>query len=68
MVNASNIVRRAGLAAHGMEGAGALRETIDGAGRGTPARADATIAPHLAGKTVRKVICVPGKLLNFVVG
>jgi len=32
------------------------------------ARADATIAPHLAGKTVRKVICVPGKLLNFVVG
>jgi leucyl-tRNA synthetase len=30
------------------------------------ARADARIAPLLEGKTVRKVIVVPGKLINFV--
>ncbi len=31
------------------------------------ARADAGVARHLEGKTVRKVIWVPGRLLNFVV-
>jgi leucyl-tRNA synthetase len=31
------------------------------------ARADAKIAPQLAGKTERKVIVVPGRLVNFVV-
>jgi leucyl-tRNA synthetase len=32
------------------------------------ARADATIAQHLAGVTVRKVVVVPGRMVNFVVG
>jgi leucyl-tRNA synthetase len=32
------------------------------------ARADATIAPMLEGKTVKKVVAVPGKLVNFIVG
>jgi len=32
------------------------------------ARADAKVAEQLAGKTVRKVVVVPGKLVNFVVG
>jgi leucyl-tRNA synthetase len=32
------------------------------------ARADAIIAPHLQGKTIRKEIYVPGRLVNFVVG
>ncbi|OGV40779.1 MAG: leucine--tRNA ligase [Lentisphaerae bacterium GWF2_57_35] len=32
------------------------------------ARNDAAIAPHLQGKTVRKEIFVPGRLVNFVVG
>jgi leucyl-tRNA synthetase len=32
------------------------------------ARADARVAPHLAGKTVRKVVFVPKRLVNFVVG
>jgi len=32
------------------------------------AQADATIAPHLAGKTIRKQIYIPGRLLNLVVG
>jgi leucyl-tRNA synthetase len=32
------------------------------------AREDPKIAPLLQGKTVRKVVVVPGKLLNFVVG
>lgn len=32
------------------------------------ARADAAVAPHLQGKTVRKEIFVPGRLVNFVVG
>jgi len=32
------------------------------------AQAEATIAPHLAGKTIRKQIFVPGRLLNLVVG
>src|SRR5690606_26169268 len=30
------------------------------------ARADANIARHLEGKVVRKVVWVPGRLLNFV--
>ncbi len=32
------------------------------------ARALSTVAPQLEGKTVRKVIFVPGKIINFVVG
>jgi leucyl-tRNA synthetase len=32
------------------------------------ALAEARIAPHLEGKTVRKVIYVPGKILNLIVG
>ena len=32
------------------------------------AQADATIAPHLAGKTIRKQIYIPGRMLNLVVG
>jgi leucyl-tRNA synthetase len=32
------------------------------------AREDPRIAPLLQGKTIRKVVIVPGKLLNFVVG
>ncbi|MCX7005772.1 MAG: leucine--tRNA ligase [Kiritimatiellaeota bacterium] len=32
------------------------------------AQADATIAPHLAGKTIRKQILIPGRMLNLVVG
>jgi leucyl-tRNA synthetase len=31
------------------------------------AKADATIAQNLSGKTIVKAIFVPGKLLNFVV-
>ena len=32
------------------------------------AKADENVAEHLAGKTVRKVIVVPKKLVNLVVG
>ena len=32
------------------------------------ARAHPKVAPHLAGKTIRKVIYVPGKIINLVVG
>jgi leucyl-tRNA synthetase len=32
------------------------------------AKADETIARHLAGKTIRREIVVPGRLINFVVG
>jgi leucyl-tRNA synthetase len=32
------------------------------------ARADANVQRHLEGKTVRKEIVVPGKLVNIVVG
>ena len=32
------------------------------------ARANASVAPHLEGKVVKKTIFVPGKILNFVVG
>jgi leucyl-tRNA synthetase len=31
------------------------------------ARADARVATHLAGRTVRKVVAVPGRLVSFVV-
>ena len=34
----------------------------------TLARADAKVAAHLDGKTLRKVIYVPGRILNLVVG
>jgi leucyl-tRNA synthetase len=43
--------------------AGALGTEIDRA-----ARADSKIAALLIGKTVKKVVVVPGKLVNFVVG
>jgi leucyl-tRNA synthetase len=42
--------------------AGSESETIEGA-----ARADERIAALLEGKTVHKVVVVPGKLINFVV-
>ncbi len=42
--------------------AGASQEQIEAA-----ARADARVMPYLEGKTVRKVIVVPGRLVNFVV-
>ena len=32
------------------------------------AKADAGVSPHLAGKTIRKIVYVPGRLLNIVVG
>jgi len=32
------------------------------------ARADEKVSPHLAGKSVRKVVFVPRRLVNFVVG
>jgi len=32
------------------------------------ARSDARVAPHLEGRTLRKVIYVPGRILNLVVG
>jgi leucyl-tRNA synthetase len=32
------------------------------------ARGDAKIAAHIEGKTIRKVVSVPGRLVNFVVG
>ena len=32
------------------------------------ARADARVAAALEGTTVRKVVVVPGRLVNFVVG
>ncbi len=32
------------------------------------AKSDSAVAPHLAGKTVRKVVYVPGRLVNLVVG
>jgi leucyl-tRNA synthetase len=42
---------------------GADREALEAA-----ARADAKVAELLAGATVRKVVAVPGRLVNFVVG
>jgi leucyl-tRNA synthetase len=42
---------------------GATQEQIVAA-----AQADASIAPHLVGKTIRKQIYIPGRLLNLVVG
>jgi leucyl-tRNA synthetase len=43
--------------------AGADSAQIEAAARG-----DARIAALLEGKTIRKVVVVPGKLVNFVVG
>ncbi len=40
----------------------------DNAGVERLAREDSRIAAVLDGKTVRKVVVVPGKLVNFVVG
>src|SRR5262249_6309219 len=40
----------------------------DAKGIEAAARADARISALLEGKTVRKVVVVPGKLVNFVVG
>jgi leucyl-tRNA synthetase len=31
------------------------------------ARANDRVVPHLAGKTIRRVVFVPGKILNLVV-
>ena len=42
---------------------GATQEQIVAA-----AQADATVAAHLAGKTIRKQIYIPGRMLNLVVG
>jgi leucyl-tRNA synthetase len=43
--------------------AGADRAVLEEA-----ARADAKVADLLSGATVRKVVAVPGRLVNFVVG
>ena len=40
----------------------------DAAALEAAARADEKVAAHLAGKTVRRVVAVPGRLVNFVVG
>jgi leucyl-tRNA synthetase len=40
---------------------------MDGAALEAAARADAKVGEHLAGRTVRKVIVVPSKLVNFVI-
>ncbi|WP_436693275.1 leucine--tRNA ligase [Geodermatophilus sp. CPCC 205506] len=40
----------------------------DAAALEAAARADERIAGHLAGKTVRRVVAVPGRLVNFVLG
>jgi leucyl-tRNA synthetase len=40
----------------------------DGAGVEAAARADAAVAELLAAHTVRRVVAVPGRLINFVVG
>ncbi|TAN38573.1 MAG: hypothetical protein EPN23_02095 [Verrucomicrobia bacterium] len=42
---------------------GATQEQIVAA-----AQADASLAAHLAGKTIRKQIYIPSRLLNLVVG
>ncbi|SNS44695.1 leucyl-tRNA synthetase [Geodermatophilus pulveris] len=40
----------------------------DAAALEAAARADEKVAAHLAGRTVRRVVAVPGRLVNFVVG
>ncbi|TFV58537.1 leucine--tRNA ligase [Geodermatophilus sp. DF01-2] len=40
----------------------------DAAALEAAARADDKVAGHLGGKTVRRVVAVPGRLVNFVVG
>ncbi|MGY1855940.1 leucine--tRNA ligase [Modestobacter sp. SYSU DS0290] len=46
----------------------AVPADVDAAGLEAAARADEKVAAQLAGKTVRRVIAVPGRLVNFVVG
>ncbi|MGY1844092.1 leucine--tRNA ligase [Modestobacter sp. SYSU DS0875] len=46
----------------------AVPADADAAGLEAAARADEKVAAQLAGKTVRRVIAVPGRLVNFVVG
>jgi leucyl-tRNA synthetase len=46
----------------------ALPASADAAGLEAAARADARIAAALEGREVRRVITVPGRLVNFVVG
>jgi leucyl-tRNA synthetase len=41
---------------------------LDAAGLEAAAKADTTVKGHVAGKAVKKVIVVPGKLVNLVVG
>jgi leucyl-tRNA synthetase len=45
-----------------------VRSDADAAEIERTARADSRIGVLLEGKTVRKVVVVPGKLVNFVVG
>ncbi len=57
----------------GVQVNGKIRGTVtlpadaDEAAARSAAMADAKIAPHLAGKTVKKVVYVPGKILNVIV-
>ena len=70
-------VRRSGAQGRHDRGAGADQRQAPrpdpGPGRGrqrragSAARADAKVAEFLAGKTVVKVIVVPGRMVNFVV-
>jgi leucyl-tRNA synthetase len=46
----------------------AVPADADAAGLEAAARADEKVAAQLAGATVRRVIAVPGRLVNFVVG
>jgi leucyl-tRNA synthetase len=46
----------------------AVAADLDPAGTEAAVRADAKVAELLAGKTERKVVAVPGRLVNFVLG
>jgi leucyl-tRNA synthetase len=46
----------------------AVPADADAAALEAAARADEKVAGHLEGKTVRRVVAVPGRLVNFVVG
>jgi leucyl-tRNA synthetase len=46
----------------------AVAADLDQAGTEAAVRADAKVAELLAGTTERKVVVVPGRLVNFVVG
>ena len=41
---------------------------LDAAGLEATARGEPAVARHLAGASVRKVIAVPGRVINFVLG